>query len=168
MRKFEQAFVPESEQRQTFEAILKLWERGDPQMLRAFPVATKQDASALILYYVQQEAATPVYKNDVYQVMKRQRGEYWHLSIKRIDRKTIFEWRDIQEIKTELLGAEVEAVQLFPAESRLVDTANQYHLWAPVEPGYKFPFGFDEGRVQSEHSLGKSKQKPFHEKPESN
>src|SRR5262245_60103678 len=53
----------------------------------------------------------------------------WHLSIKRVDRQPIMDWRDLQAIKTALCGAEAEGIQLFTAESRVVDTSNQYHLW---------------------------------------
>jgi hypothetical protein len=65
-----------------------------------------------------------------------------HLSIRRNDRKTMRDWRDLQRIKNELCGYECEAVELFPAESRLVDTANQFHLWC-LPRGARFPFGFD-------------------------
>lgn len=64
----------------------------------------------------------------------------WHLSIKRNDREPIREWRDLQRIKNELCGPEAEAVELFPAESRLTDEANQFHLWV-FNRGYRFPFG---------------------------
>ena len=54
----------------------------------------------------------------------------WHLSIKRRDKQPIHDWRDLQAIKNMLAGEEVEAVEVYPAESRLMDGANQYHLWA--------------------------------------
>jgi hypothetical protein len=82
-----------------------------------------------------------------------------HLSIRRLDRGAIFDWRDLQRIKNELLGEEVEAIQIFPAESRLVDQANQFHLWA-LPPGEKLGIGFNERSV-SEGSIGSSKQRPF-------
>lgn len=63
------------------------------------------------------------------------------LSIKRHDRGTIRDWRDLQRIKNDVVGPECEAVELFPAESRLVDSANQYHLWA-LPPGERWPLGF--------------------------
>jgi hypothetical protein len=64
----------------------------------------------------------------------------WHLSIKRIDKEPIMDWRDLQAIKTQLCGAEAEAIQLFPAESRVVDTSNQYHLWVFIKMrGKKLP-----------------------------
>lgn len=71
-----------------------------------------------------------------------------HLSIKRLDKEPIHDWRDLQRIKNEIAGPESEAVEIYPAESRLVDTANQYHLWC-FPPGMKIPFGFDEGRTVS-------------------
>jgi len=54
----------------------------------------------------------------------------WHLSIKRRDKEPIHDWRDLQEIKNQLCGPEVEAMELYPAEDRKVDSANQFHLWA--------------------------------------
>ena len=79
------------------------------------------------------------------------------LSIKRIDKSTINDWRDFQRIKDELCGSEWEAVQLFPAASRLVDTANQYHLWARPE---RFAFGFDSNLVNGPLNAGEG-QRPF-------
>jgi hypothetical protein len=93
------------------------------------------------------------------------------LAIRREDRKPIFDWRDVQWIKNQLLGPEIEAVQLFPAESRLVDTANQYYVFAYVDAGV-LPFGFPTRMVVEKvnlrlHGHGKSEQRPFaeHVKP---
>ncbi len=91
-----------------------------------------------------------IWLNDQYQVNIDRNPEHnfgkkvpvVHLSIKRIDKEPIHDWRDLQAIKNMLLGPEIEAVELFPAESRLVDTANQYHLWAIVKEDYRFPFGW--------------------------
>lgn len=77
-----------------------------------------------------------------------------HLSIRRLDRKPLRDWREFQRIKNEICGPEHEAVELFPAESRLVDQANQYHLWV-LPPGVRFPFGFDAGR-QVDYSTAES------------
>jgi hypothetical protein len=81
-----------------------------------------------------------------------------HLSIKRVDRDVIRDWRDLQRIKNELCGPEWEGVELFPAESRLVDTANQYHLWCFP---FHLPFGFLSGRLVSEAHYDKSRQRPW-------
>jgi len=109
-----------------------------------------------------------VYMNDLYTVLVRSlepRSEdlpkMTHLSFRRNDRKACIDWRHKQYIKNELCGEECEAVEVFPAESRLVDTSNQYHLWV-FEEGYSLPFGFGERLVCS---AGKSKigakQRPF-------
>lgn len=52
-----------------------------------------------------------------------------HLSIKRKDCSKVRSWFDLQSIKNTLVGPESEGVELFPAESRKVDSADQYHLW---------------------------------------
>jgi hypothetical protein len=84
--------------------------------------------------------------NDGYAVAARAVDCTWgpmiHLSIKRHDKAPIHDWRDLQEIKNLLVGPEHEAIELYPAESRLVDTANQYHLWVLADDGRRFPFGF--------------------------
>lgn len=90
-------------------------------------------------------------------------GVIWHLSIKRHDREPMQDWRVLQRIKTEIAGAETEALELYPAESRVVDTANQYHLYAFVNCGM-IPIGFPKGG-RSDMSMenptgGKSRQRP--------
>jgi hypothetical protein len=94
-----------------------------------------------------------------------------HLSIKRNDREPIHDWRDLQRIKNELIGAEFEATEIYPAESRLVDCANQYHLYVPADERFqpiRFDYGFNE-RLVSEETGGagvfaKAKQRPFENK----
>jgi len=91
--------------------------------------------------------------NSRYQVAVRELGEGGvHLSIKRIDQGPVHDWRDLQRIKDELLGPECEAVELYPAQSRMVDGANQFHLWGHRSPTFRFPFGFMERLV--EHAPG--------------
>ncbi len=53
-----------------------------------------------------------------------------------------------------------EAVELYPAESRKVDTANQYWLWCFRSDKVRFPIGFQE-RAVTDVPLGKSVQRPF-------
>lgn len=70
----------------------------------------------------------------------------WHLSIRRQDRGPIRDWRHMQRIKNELCGEDAEGVELYPAESRLVDEANQFHLYIlPV--GARWPCGVWERQV---------------------
>lgn len=85
--------------------------------------------------------------------------ELTQLAIKRIDKQPIHDWRDLQRIKNELCGAEREAVELYPAESRRVDTANQYHLWVLSE-GQRIPFGYEKRIVSEDESMG-NRQRPF-------
>jgi len=84
-----------------------------------------------------------------------------HLSVKRRDKLPIHDWRDLQRIKNELVGPDNEAVEIYPAESRLVDTANQYHLWVFADPAIRLPFGFNQRLVSGEDGLSGSKQRPF-------
>ena len=70
-----------------------------------------------------------------------------HLSIRHIDRKAIRDWRHFQRIKNELAGENREALEIFPPEEFLVDTANQYHLWVMPE-GQTTPFTWkSQGRI---------------------
>lgn len=91
-----------------------------------------------------------VYRSARYTVWKRLVNfdglEMWWLSIKRNDREPLRSWSDLQQIKNLLVGPEHEGVEVFPAESRLVDGANQYHLWVLAKPGARFRYGFNEGR----------------------
>lgn len=51
------------------------------------------------------------------------------LMIRRCDSEPIYSWPDLQRIKNELFGPEVQALQMFPKMSELVDDANLYWLW---------------------------------------
>lgn len=90
-----------------------------------------------------------LWMNSTYTVDRRDMGAdgaggrvVW-LSIKRNDREPCKDWRDFQKIKNQLCGREAEGVELYPAESRVVDTANQYHLW--VFTKQRMPLGFERG-----------------------
>lgn len=95
-----------------------------------------------------------IYKNDQYQVAVYEDGDFIHLSIRRLDRQPIRDWRDMQEIKNQIVGPENEGVELYPAESRLVDAANQYHMFVLKDPAVQFPFGFNERYVSNNPMLG--------------
>jgi hypothetical protein len=83
------------------------------------------------------------------------------LSIRRNDRAPCRDWRDMQRIKNQLVGPECEAIELYPAESRLVDTANQFHLWCVEDPYFRFPFGWESGRMIVSDSGGGAIQRPI-------
>lgn len=78
------------------------------------------------------------------------------LSIKRNDNQALPDWRDFQWIKNQLVGEENEGCELFPAESRLVDGANQYHLWVFEQTEMKFPFGFPTRFVKEGQIFGET------------
>lgn len=80
--------------------------------------------------------------------------EMKQLSIRRIDRKVIHDWRHLQQVKNDVFGPDCEAVELYPADDRVVDTANSYHLWVLIEPGTKFPFGWSAGLRTNEDVAG--------------
>ena len=85
---------------------------------------------------------------------------YTHLSIKRDDREMIDDFRVFQRIKNAIVGREREAVQVYPAESALVDTSNQYHLWVYPE-GYVRPYCFFARYVSDDTRFGGTKQRRF-------
>lgn len=100
---------------------------------------------------VTMEPNSTLWKNRFYTVVKTvlepELGEAsgLHLSIRHNERKAVRDWRHFQRIKNELAGTEREAVEIFPPESQLVDTSNQYHLWVLPEGTTSF-FTWNEGR----------------------
>ena len=95
-------------------------------------------------------------------------GEVTWLSIKRLDKGAVHDWRHLQWVKNDVCGSEREAIELYPAESRLVDTSNQYHLWV-LGSGHRFPFGYEWRAVvaadasQDRYTMGQARQRPFPE-----
>jgi hypothetical protein len=88
-------------------------------------------------------ANAELWKNNLYvvTVTRHALGFVTELSIRRVDRTHITDWRHKQRIKNEIAGEEVEAMELYPAMSRLMDTANQAYLWC-LPPGVQFPLGY--------------------------
>ncbi len=113
-----------------------------------------------------------VYQNNLYEVAVRYLKPdgilaLTQLSIKRLDKEPVTDWRHFQWIKNEIVGVEFEFVQLYPAESRLVDTSNQYWLYGFQNPAIRWPFGFQQRCVVDGVGGEGSKQRPFpeHHKP---
>jgi len=71
------------------------------------------------------------------------------ISYHRRDRQPVHDWRDIQNIKNDIAGKDWEAVEVFPSESRLVDTSNEYHLFALKT----IPLGWYIGRAIQTHEF---------------
>lgn len=111
---------------------------------------SREIALAAILKEDQDE----IWINDLYQVVKHPLKGMVHLNIRRRDGYPGRDWRHFQQIKNELVGEECEAVELYPAESRLVDQGNKYHLWVVVDPTFRFPFGWSERSVDYQDHPG--------------
>lgn len=81
-----------------------------------------------------------------YAVMSRPVDTEWgaviHACIRNLD-STDIPWAVKQQIKNELFGYEATAIEVFPAETDLVDEANMYHIWILPE-GFEIPFGLRE------------------------
>ena len=101
-----------------------------------------------------------VWINNRYQVHKETVPETEHgftdativwLSIKPLDDSARHDWREFQWIKNQLCGKEWEALEIYPAESRLVDTVNQFHLWC-LKPPARIPLGWWARKVAEENT----------------
>lgn len=66
-------------------------------------------------------------------------GTVTHLWVRRNDGLPVL-WHEMQRIKNELVGPERVGVEVFPAQSQLVDAAPMYHAYVYPE-GYELPFG---------------------------
>jgi hypothetical protein len=88
-----------------------------------------------------------------------------HLSIRRNDRQRPGpeKWRDFQRIKNELVGPDHEGAELYPAEERVADCADQYHVFVFADPDMRFPFGFREGLRAGPSPDSPAAQTPFEE-----
>ena len=110
-------------------------------------------------------AADEIWVNDKYQVnvdrsiVEANDTKWIHLSIKTHDKTAEHDWREFQQIKDELVGPEHEGIELYPATERVIDTANQFHIWVLADPKLRFPVGWTEGLVSDTESHG-SKQRP--------
>ena len=119
----------------------------------------KQITFSIAKKIFKKEFACEVWVNDIYQVNVQRnkqadymvqnpemKGKMTYLSIKRLDKKSIHDWRHLQEIKNELCGEDCEAIEIYPVEKRLVDCANQYHLFV-FPKGFVIGFGWGNRSV---------------------
>lgn len=125
-------------------------------------------------------APDEVWANDRYQVIVRYvesadedepvgpEGLVW-LSIHSHDRGPMRNWRHLQQMKNEVCGDERWAVEVFPPEEFLADSANEYHLYVLPE-GSDIPFAFHEPLVSNDEQVEaynaadhKGRQEPWEE-----
>ena len=132
------------------------------KVIKMFPSLTREQARIVVNDKIED---SEIYLNNIYQVrvyrgsaadelvhIENLNGRCTWLSMKRKDKRPMNNWQDMQTIKNRLVGTECDAFQIFPAESRMLNTANQYHLIVLPE-GYLLPFGWHEGRsVVTENS----------------
>ena len=111
------------------------------------------EAEDIIKEHIESKNNTKTFVNDKYRVTARKVTSsmvlcdvIW-LSLQRVDGKAIHSWKDLQDIKNQLVGPNHEAIEIYPAESRLVDTSYQYHLWVFSDPTYRVPLGYTERLV---------------------
>ena len=75
------------------------------------------------------------FQNNLYAVLIEGTSPLIHACIRRHDGRPCTDWNHLQQIKNELIGPEHEAVELFPAESRLINVTNEFHLWVHPKLG---------------------------------
>lgn len=176
MKKLWKTEIPVSEKMKVAQTYTVYWEKGQPDaraivsaMLNGMVPAgiSITEIHRMFMQYVDETMGT-VWINDQYQVSVKQfnhpaHGIMTHLSIKNLEKSHLaHDWRKMMQIKNQLVGEECEAVEIYPPESKLVDNANQYHLWCFNNPMYTLGIGWD-ARMVSEGSVGGSVQRPFSE-----
>jgi hypothetical protein len=109
-------------------------------------------------------AGTRVFQNSRYIVHRTPtEGGGFQLSIRNLENDARHDWREFQRIKNELCGEDREAVELYPAETRLVDTSNQFYVHV-LPPNYAVPVGFNTRLVMKPRPAGDpsgSNQRPW-------
>ena len=83
--------------------------------------------------------------------------DVWHLSFKYHDQSVSFDWREIQLMKNQICGEDIEMLMLWPHEKRLVDTSNQFHLWGSKD--VVIPFGWSHRLVENEAKMVNTSQR---------
>lgn len=97
------------------------------------------------------EADTEVWINDIYQVQVGHCGpnnKVMHLNIRRRDGGMFKDWRHFQQIKNQLAGEEREGFEIYPRESRKVDTSNKWHIFVLPEGQSLDAVGWQQRDVQ--------------------
>lgn len=76
-------------------------------------------------------------------------GPYAIISITATDETARHDWREFQQLKNWLVGPDWEGIELYPAESRLLDPSNRFYLWCM--PLGVIPWGAPEGTRDVRH-----------------
>ena len=111
------------------------------------------------------------WENDRYYGLLKKDGHKAVLSISALDNSAKHDWRDFQQLKTDLLGPQWEAIELYPSENRLVDPSNRFYLWCFNDGSLKM-FGWNNGSrvVESKKAIAPQRdfanKGPHHEEEE--
>lgn len=87
-------------------------------------------------------------------------GPFVRIGISSNDETARHDWRDFQRIKNDIVGDEWEAVELYPAESRLLDPSNRFYLWCV--PNGVLQLGMFSGRRVDNVKAAIAPQRPFY------
>jgi hypothetical protein len=152
----------------------KVWqpmERGplSPDYVRAVYDVELDPCRVHFEAQVSDDVRIEVWSNDVYSAVVEYLPTEWaYITLKRHDRRAVRDWRHLQSIKNEVVGPEREAMEIFPAESRLMDTSNQYHLWVlpeamtiPVGQRTREVYTAADSNAARVAGHGKARQRPF-------
>jgi len=109
-----------------------------------------------------------IYGNDLYTVTVLPLGPVGGkvLSYHRHDRRCGPDWRHEQLIKNQVAGEEAWGVSIYPPESRLLDTANEFWIFCQPAGTFRLPGvpGFHQGREVATapvHAESLRRQRPF-------
>jgi hypothetical protein len=108
-----------------------------------------------------------VWENDRYYCSVRRFKKGWFIKnrpyivigISNDDDSARHDWRDFQAIKNDIAGKDWEAIELYPAESRLKDPSNRFYVWC-CEKGL-LAFGLPGGRSVLDADEAIAPQRPF-------
>lgn len=114
------------------------------QISEQFADAIEREKEKFTWQKLRKARGKQIFYNDLYIVRICHRDEdFVHLSIIPVDGSPRHDWREFQEIKNQLAGKEWEGLELFPAESRLIDHCNSYNLFCYRE---RRKIGIERGR----------------------
>ncbi len=69
-------------------------------------------------------------KDGKYDILFDEVKGFKHLRIRRIDDAPIHNYMDMQQIKNDLLGKDVIAIEVYPKSDDFKNGSNTYHLWS--------------------------------------
>lgn len=133
----------ERQQGDPVKELNKLWKEKFPEAANEESTSVKpflklsEEKQIINFLNKKTEVTLEQWLNDLYFVTKRlfsfdpvfKSGKMITLGIAALNNIASHDWRHFQEIKNYLVGEEVEAFELYPAESRLIDPSNYYTLW---------------------------------------